>query len=351
METILYIVILLLILGVIIFIHELGHFFFAKKFGVHIYEFSLGMGPVVYSHLGKDKIKYNIRAIPIGGFVAMAGEVYEDDESNKIPKKDFMCNKKWHERLLIMVAGVMNNFILAFVVLFLMAIIYGGALTVPTIEKVTEGLPADIGGLLPGDKILTINGYNIRTWDSAQIAIAMDTDDGVYTFVVDRDGSDVSIDITPEVTETDGILTKVFGINIEVEEYNGFVGSIKYAFIKFYSVIESMIFTLYALFTGKIGVNALSGPIGMYQVVEVAAASGFINLMYLLALLSINVGILNILPIPAFDGGRILFLIIEKIMGKPINQKIEGWAHYIGFILLILLSLYVAFNDIIRMFF
>lgn len=347
--TILYILLLVLILGIIILIHELGHFFFAKKFGVHIYEFSIGMGPIVYSKKGKDGIDYNLRAIPLGGFVSMAGEVYEDAEETKIKKEDYMCNKKWHERFLILVAGVVNNFLLAIFLLFLIAFIWGGYLTIPVIDYVVEDYPAALAGLEPGDKILEINGEKISTWDSAQIILAYGDEDNIYEFLIEKNSTKEELLLEVEPTEIDGV--SVFGIGIETEEYTGFIGSIKYAFIKFNTIVGSMFLTLAGLFSTKISVNALSGPIGMYTVVETVASVGLSNVIYLIAFLSINVGILNILPFPAFDGGRILFLFIEKIKGSPINQKFENTLHFIGFILLILLSIYVAFNDVIRLIF
>lgn len=351
MMSIVYIIILILMLGIIIFIHELGHFFFARLFKVYIYEFSLGMGPVVYSKLGKDNIRYNIRLIPIGGFVSMAGEVYEDDETNKIPKEDFMCNKKWYQRLIILVAGVVNNYILAIIVLFIFALVYGGATSTNVVDYTLEEYPAYAAGLEAGDTILEINGYAVSSWDRAQIILAMEDDDNVYEFLVQKDKTDeeVLIEITPLEEEVDGVTSYIFGIGIKTEEYVGIFGSLKYAFVKFASIVDSMMITLYALFTGLIGIGSLAGPIGMYQVVESVASVGFYNLLYLLAFLSINVGILNILPFPAFDGGRVLFLIIEKIKGSPVNSKIENIAHLIGFILLIALSIFVAFNDVLRL--
>lgn len=350
--TILYIIILILILGIIIFIHELGHFFFAKKFGVFIYEFSIGMGPVIYTKKGKDGINYNVRAIPIGGFVQMAGEVYEDDDLKKIPKEKFMCNKKWYQRVIILVAGVVNNYLLAIFLLFVLALCFDVSISYPVIDSLSEEYPAYTSGLEEGDTILSINDHTVNSWDGAQIILAYEDEDNIYDFVVETTEGDIKeISITPEVVEEDGVSYNVFGISIKTEEVSGVIDSIKYAFTKFATIIESLFLTLYALFSGNIGVNALSGPIGMYEVVEVAAVAGLANIIYLLAYLSINVGILNILPFPAFDGGRVLFLLIEKIKGSPVNSNIENWFHTIGFVLLILLSIYVAFNDIIRMFF
>ncbi len=345
------IILLIFILGLIIFIHELGHFFFAKKFGVHIYEFSLGMGPVLFSKKGKDGIDYNLRAIPIGGFVSMAGEVYEDDEENKIPKDKFMCNKPWYQRVIILVAGVAMNFVSAIIVLFVISLIWGGGTRLNVIDSVVEDMPMAEAGIVSGDKVLEINGYKISNWDIADIVMVMEQDAEVYNFVIEHsDGTTDNYDVTPEIVEENGQEFKRFGINIKIDTADTFIESIQYSFTKFGSIVESMMLTLYGLFTGNISLNALSGPIGMYEVVETSVSLGVANVIYLFAFLSINVGFLNILPFPAFDGGRVLFLIIEKIKGSPVNSKVENIFHLVGFALLMLLTIYVAISDIIKLF-
>ena len=140
-------ILLIFILGLIILVHEFGHFITAKKAGVHIYEFSIGMGPLIKTHKGKDGINYNIRALPIGGFVSMAGEVYEDDDTKTIKKEDFMCNKKWWQRVIILAAGVFNNFLLAIIILFVMALMWGANSLEPRVGTVLEGSAAEAGGL------------------------------------------------------------------------------------------------------------------------------------------------------------------------------------------------------------
>ena len=343
--------VLIFILGIIILVHEFGHFIWAKIFKVHIYEFSIGMGPIIFTHKGKkDKIDYNIRAIPIGGFVSMAGEVYEDDE--KIDKKSFMCNKPWWQRIIILVAGVVNNFILALLLLFLSALIWGATISLPEVREVVADSPMADAGIVADDEILAINGRNVSNWDTAQILLIMESKDNVYTFTIRHtDGTVEDIDVTPEITELeDGTETKTFGVYIKTEEVHGFLDSLKYAFTKFGSIVHSMALTIEGLFTGKISLQALSGPVGMYEVVDQSIGYGISYMLYLIAFLSINVGFINILPFPAFDGGRVLFLIIEKIKGSPVNSKVENICHMIGFFLLILLMIYITIQDIFRFF-
>lgn len=344
--------VLIFILGIIILVHEFGHFIWAKKFGVHIYEFSIGMGPVIHTHKGKDNIDYNIRAFPIGGFVSMAGEVYEDDESKKIKKEKFMCNRPWWQRIIILIAGVVNNFILAILFLFLLGLIWGGNTSVPYVKNTIEGSPMAASGITSGDKIISINGHDVSTWDVAQIYLAMKNDKDYYTFGVEhKDGTKDEYKVTPKLEkDADGNERQVFGVEIESPELNGFLGSIKYAFIKFGSIVHSMWLTITGLITGKISMSALSGPVGMYQVIDQSIVYGLSQMIYITAFLSINVGFINILPFPAFDGGRVFFLIVEKIKGSPVNSKFENICHMVGFFLLLLLMVFITIQDVIRLF-
>lgn len=343
-------ILLIIILGIIILVHEFGHFITAKKSGVHIYEFSIGMGPLLKTHKGKDGIDYNIRAFPIGGFVSMAGEVYEDDDTNKIPKDKFMCNKKWWQRIIILAAGVFNNFLLAIVILFVMALIWGATNLEPKIAEAVEGYPVAESGIKAGDVITSINGHKVSTWDQAQIYLIMkSTNDEYLIEVKHEDGSVQEYNVKPLITKNeDGEEQRTYGFKIAQTTETGFFASLKFAWQKFSSLISTMWITVINLFTGKISVSSLSGPVGIYHVVGESMKVGLEQVIYLVAFLSINVGLINILPIPAFDGGRILFLIIEKIKGSPINAKFENWCHTIFFFLLIALMIYITVFDIIR---
>lgn len=339
---------LILILGIIILVHEFGHFITAKKAGVYIYEFSIGMGPVIHTHKGKDGIDYNIRAFPIGGFVSMAGEVYEDD--GKIKPDKFLCNKRWYQRLMILGAGVFNNFVMAFLFLFLIAMIWTPTPVKPILGGIEEGSAAFEAGLQEGDEIVAINDRKTSSWDVAQIYLYYKNETGVYDFKVLRNGEEKTISVTPKTVTEDGAERRVFGFRIQTNEEKGFLASIKYAWQKFWNIVASMVVTLGGLFTGKLSLGALSGPVGMYQVVGESVKYGLSQMMYLVALLSINVGFLNILPFPAFDGGRIFFMIIEKIKGSKINPKFENTMNNVGFILLMLLMVYITFQDILKLF-
>ncbi len=342
--------IFIFILGIIILVHEFGHFICAKKSGVYIYEFSIGMGPVVFSHKGKDGINYNIRALPIGGFVQMAGEVYEDD--NKIKKEQFMCNRPWYQRLMILVAGVFNNFVLAIVLLFFLALIWGPTSSTPKVLNVQKDSAASVAGMKSGDVITAINGHSFSSWDVGQIYLYYKNPDNVYTFDVLRsDGTKETLTLTPKIEKSeDGQERKVFGIQIDNSREKGLWESIKFAFEKFVDVIHSMIITVWGLISGQVSVSNLSGPVGIYKVVDESVQYGIQQLIYITAFLSINVGFINILPFPAFDGGHVFFMILEKIKGSPVNSKFENACNMVGFFLLMLLMVFITIQDIIHLF-
>lgn len=370
------IVVLLLMLSLLIFVHEGGHFIAAKKCGVHVYEFALGMGPKVLSFKRKnDPTEYTLRAFPIGGFCAMAGEEGEDDES--LDKDKFMCNKSKIKRIIILVAGVTMNFITAIVLLFIIGLSFGSTEQKSIIGRVETGSPADVAGLKVNDKIIECNGYKISTWDKLTIVTNLKNKNNYYEYKVEHEDETVdTYKITPDEyvvigsetikldennkledvlkkynkKESEVTLSKLVGIGAPSEIKKDFLSALKYAFSKFGSIVSTMLLILGSLFTGKLGLSALSGPVGMYSVVGTVASMGFANLIYLTAYLSINLGVLNILPFPAFDGGRVLFVLIEAVTRKKVDPKIEGYFHSIGFILIMLLMVYITFQDVLRLF-
>lgn len=344
--------ILIIILGVLIFVHEFGHFIVAKKTGVFVEEFALGMGPQIFKWKRKnDPTTYSIRLLPIGGFCAMAGEVVEEKDK-KLKKNQYMCNKKPYQKFLILVAGVTMNFILALVIFFLQGLIWGSSNQLSYVGMVTENSAVAKAGITEGDRIISINGVKTNTWDKIQVAIALKNDSKSYEFVVKKpDGSVNKYEVTPNYTKDEkGNEVMVFGFGAGNTLNKGFIASIKYSLIKFYSVISSMALIIIKLFSGALGLKSLSGPVGMYTVVGESAKLGIQSLLYLTAYLSVNLGFINIIPFPAFDGGRILFVIIEKIKGSPVKAEVENWFHTIGFILLMILMVVITYQDILRLF-
>lgn len=419
--TIIYFI---LILGITVFIHELGHFIFAKKFGVYVYEFSLGMGPRIFKFNRKnDETDYCIRLFPIGGFVQMAGEEVEVDE--KIPENKRLQTKPAFQRFMIMVAGVMMNFLLAIVLFFFIGIFNKVSLDNVYVQN------SSINELNNNDKIVAINGNFVNNYDKLALEMTIVEDKDFTMTVKDSNGNKKDVKVSPiavgksnllygkdygfsvnelSITDSklDGIekndvivkvnsvdvtsnlelleqLTKIdndefaitvrttdnelkdinikpsenkddellgysYGFYISGKEAKGFLGAIRYAFLKFFSTIEQMIFTVFYLITGKISLSMLSGPVGIFNVVSTVSSYGFSSLISLLCLICINVGFINLLPLPAFDGGHVLFIIIEKIKGSRVDPKIENTIHNVGFILLMILMVLVTYNDIIKLF-
>ena len=336
------------ILGIIVCVHEFGHFFFSKLFGVYVYEFSIGMGPKIFQKKDKKgETAYSIRAIPIGGYCSLAGE--GSDEDKKIPKDRLLQSKPIWQRFLIMFFGAGNNFILALLVLFFIALFSGSPSLSTVIPNVIEGSPADVAGIKSGDNIKYINGDRTKTLDDIQLYLTIAK--GETELVVLRDNEEITINVTP-LTEEERIEQKkdyTYGFQFNTEKEYGFFSAIKYAFTKFWSLIRQIVMTFKGLFTGGISVRELSGPVGIFTAVDQSKTGGAANIFYLLALLSLNVGFVNLIPFPAFDGGRIVFLVIEKIKGKPVKAETENLIHTIGFFLLLALIVFVTINDIIRL--
>jgi len=342
--------IFILILGAIIFVHELGHFLFAKMMGVYVYEFSLGMGPRIFCKKGKNKeTDYCIRAIPIGGFVQLAGEEVEDDKS--VPKDRKLQAKKPWQRFLIMFFGAGFNFIFAILVLFLIALFCGSASYKPIISDVEKGYPAYQEGMRKGDYVKEINGHKISTLDDMSLYLTLADHSKTTKIVVEKkDGENKTYHIKAKKVKVGKEEAYKYGISLKTEKEHGFVAAIKYTAVKTKSLFKQMWVTLEQLFTGGVKVNQLSGPVGIFSIVGEQAKDGVVSLIYLMAFLSINVGFINLLPFPGFDGGHILFIIIEKIKGSPVKPETENMIHTIGLFLLMALMVYITFNDILKLF-
>ena len=419
--TIIYFI---LILGTTVFVHELGHFLFAKKYGVHVYEFSIGMGPRLFKFNRKnDETDYCLRLFPIGGFVQMAGEEIDDDDDD-IPEDKKLTSKPAFQRFMIMIAGVMMNFITAFILLFFIGLfntvslnnVYINGSTIDGLNnddkivaingnfvnnydklalemtiagsenftmtlKNSEGkkydievnpvevgdsfLPygkdygfevsnleitkSDIKGLNVGDTITKVNGQEIKDLETL-LVILEDIEDEFELTIIDSKEEEKDFTIEVKEKEDDTSLGFSYGFYLKGEEQKGLIAGIKYAFLKFFSTVEQMVFTVFYLMTGKISLSMMSGPVGIFNVVGTVSKAGFTSVISLLCLICINVGFINILPFPAFDGGHVVFILIEKIKGSRVDPKVENTIHSIGFILLMILMVLITYNDIIKLF-
>ena len=336
----------ILILSVTIFVHELGHFIFAKRAGIYVYEFCIGMGPRIFKFKRKnDETEYGIRLFPIGGFCAMAGEDVKDDDD--IPKERKLQSKTWLQKFLTVVAGVMFNFIFAILLLFIIGLINGNPNNKPIVSSVPNNGPSYIAGLRVGDEITKLNGVKINTIDRLMIEYQINYGQTLELEIL-RDSERKTIEIVPNAIETEQETTYQYSFALDGSVEKGFFAAIEYAITKFLSLIEQMFVTIIYLFNGKLNLSNLSGPVGIYNIVDQSASTGILSLISLTSLLSVNVGFINLLPIPAFDGGRILFLIIEKIRRKPIKPSVENTIHAVALVLLMILMVIVTYNDIMR---
>ena len=351
--TIIYFIILL---GVIVCIHEAGHLLAAKKFGVYCFEYSFGMGPVLFQKKGRETV-YSIRAIPIGGYVAMAGETDGDElyEDVKVPEGRRISDISTWKRIVIMLAGVFMSFVLAWLIFSLIALSNGryAASPKPVIASVMEGSPAEKAGFAEGDRIIKVSaagGGSVKPRDftDMQLFTAQYVEDELI-YTADRNGETRELHVTPVYYEDYGTyLIGITGPEAEVFEVNA-LNCWGYGFQEMASVTRSMINTLRQLVRGR-GLNQLSGPVGIYNVTGEYASYGLLPYLFLIAEISLNVGILNLMPVPVLDGGQVVMVLAEKLIGKPLNQKLKMAVMGVCWAFLIGLMIFITWNDIARLF-
>lgn len=343
-------------LGLIIVFHEFGHFIVAKKNGVGVVEFAVGMGPLLWSKV-KNGTRYALRAIPLGGACMMLGDDngIPDPEiaATKNNEASFQAKSVW-VRIAVIFAGPFFNFVLAFILAVIVLGIAG--VDKPILVNVLEGLPAESAGLMPGDQITKINNTFVRT--ARDISLYMDdyVPGTELNITVKRDGQTQTYLIVPEWSDEHE--RYMIGISwSSARKKVGVLETMGYSLNEVGYWIKLTFKSLGMLFTGGASVNDLSGPVGVVDIVDETVEASkqdgalyiFLNLANLCILLSANIGVMNLLPIPALDGGRLIFLIIEALRGKPIDKTKEGYVHIAGFLFLILLMVFVLFNDLRKM--
>ncbi len=347
MSTIITILVALVIFGVLIISHEFGHFIVAKKSGVDVLEFSAGMGPLL-AKKEKNGTQYSLRALPIGGFCRMKS--YEDcEEEDK--DLDFYHEKGAFEaasagkRILILLAGAMMNFLVAILIFFAVLCVNGTDATT-TIASVSENSPAYKAGIAAGDTVVQIDGNEIKEWDDLTSFIRGGSGSAISVNVKKADGSEKTYEITPEYNEEE----QAYLIGITPKAKTNVIKALGRSvyLVGYYIVLIAQVFI--GLFRGEVGMDAFSGPIGATVVIGQYIPMGLIYLLNIAASISISLGFFNLLPIPGLDGSRILFVIIEKIKGSPVNRDAEGTIHTIGMICLMLFAVFVAYKDIVRFF-
>ena len=347
--TFLYILLSVLIFGFLIFIHELGHYLTARKFGVTIKEFAIGMGPKIYSKISeKTKIVYSLRAFPIGGYVNMVGEdeVVENDPSA------FSSKPVW-QRMIITSAGAIMNILLGFLVMSII-VLSTKTLFSNTIASFADNAQSNTGDteynrLLVGDEIISIDGVRVRTAYETAYAISRYAVKPVDV-TVKREGKIVRLsEITFSTVSESGVLFGVRDFNFQIAQKN-FGTVIKNMYSRSLLSVKMIWHSLFDLITGKYGVEQISGPVGVTTAITDAAKSGIGNLAFILVLISINLGIFNLLPIPALDGGRLFFQLIELVFRRPVKRNIEAYIHFAGIVILILIMIAVTLKDIKNLF-
>ncbi|NLJ80552.1 MAG: RIP metalloprotease RseP [Firmicutes bacterium] len=328
------------VFGTIVFFHELGHFLVAKLAGIKVYEFALGFGPALFS-TPWGETKYSLRAFPLGGFVKMAGmdKPQEYDQEEEDEQRSFH-QKPLPWRLSTIAAGPLMNFVLA----ILLFTIYFMLITVPpTITMVEPGSPAESAGLLPGDRFVSLNQQEVSETEQI-ITLIQASPEREMTIVVKRQQQLITVPVTPVNENGKGIL----GVGIDSKPQYPFLTSLQAGFTQTWQVTRQLISDLSKMITGKQKAE-LSGPIGIVQIVGETAKQGLPNLLLLAIILNINLGLLNLLPVPVLDGGWLLILVVEAIRGKPLAPEARGVAQFIGLALLLLLMIFATIKDISRL--
>ncbi|MGI6698017.1 MAG: RIP metalloprotease RseP [Clostridia bacterium] len=324
----------IIIFTLMVFSHEFGHFFAAKKSGVTVEEFSLGMGPKIMSW-GRKGTRYSLRVFPIGGYVKMLGE------EEKAKGEGAYYSKPLGKRMAIILAGPVMNIILAILLFSIIFYIVGTPTTV--IDTVMEGYPAEMSGIRPGDRVVYINDQRVESWEKLQLLVSASKGERMRV-TVSREGQTVAFDVFP-VTDPE---TGQSMIGITPVAAKSVAGSLRLGIKRSFEVIGLMVSYLGQLVTGKASAEDVVGAVGVIQLVNQAAKTGILNVMFLAAFLSLNLGVINLLPIPALDGGKMVFLLLEGVRGKPIDIEKEGLIHFIGFVFLILLIIMITWKDISR---
>ena len=332
------ILIAVLVFSAIILVHEMGHFLAARLFHVRVMEFSIGMGPAVFKKKRKDTL-YALRIIPIGGYVQMDGE----DEESRHPNA--FCNQEPWKRLIIISAGAVMNLVLGLVVSIWMVSTRGYVGTTQVL-RFEEGAVSS-QALQIGDRIHSVNGARTRIDNDIVYALLRD-DDGLVDMVVLRDGEKLHVQVPFQTSVQDGERLIVLDFKVLAQPQT-FLNTITYSFGWTVSMVRQVWLSLFDLITGRYGLNQLSGPVGTAQAIGKASTYGLASLLMMTGFITVNLGIFNLLPLPALDGGRLLFLLIEIIRRRPVPPKYEGYVHAVGLLLMMALMVTVTYQDILRL--
>jgi regulator of sigma E protease len=346
----------LVVLGILIFFHEFGHFLVARLFRVGVEKFSLGFGPRL---LGK-KIgitDYRLSLVPLGGYVKMVGEEPDEDLDPQLIPLSF-THKHVLKRILIVFAGPFFNVLLAVLIFWVIALSSGIMILKPSVGSVKDGSPASLAGFKPGDLVTAINGVAVETWEAMADRITH-SNGKPLEITVERPGGTVVLQATPELVKSKNLLGEdikryVIGIGTAGETTSqklNFFQAAKESLRQTYSIVELMVMIVAKLITGSISIDTVGGPIMIAQMAGDQAKAGISSLFQFIAVISVNLAVINLLPIPILDGGHLLFFGIEALKGRPVNLKVREIAQQVGMVILIMLMILVFYNDITRLFF
>lgn len=351
MERFFFILLAILIFGLMIAIHEFGHFITAKLLGIRVNEFAIGMGPVLWKRT-RGETQYSLRALPVGGFCAMEGE--DEDTGDQ---RAFSIQPAW-KKIIVLCAGSFMNFLMGLVIVL---VLYTGVtqVRVPVITQLADGFQQQgESGLMVGDEILSVDGHGVWVYEDVLTFLARNDGNGM-DLVVLRDGEKVALNDLPLQRyeyQYEGQTAYGFGMIFGQMESLSVWGRVKLATAQTFDFVRTVWMSLGDLITGRVGVDQMSGVIGVVDVVsEVGTQSdsilmGVQNVFYIMALIAVNLAVMNMLPIPALDGGRVLFVLLNAIsylfFRKHIPQRLEGYIHAVALVLLLVLMLLIAFQDV-----
>lgn len=350
---------IILVLGGLIFFHELGHFSVARAFGVGIRTFSLGFGPALYK-FKRGRTEYKLSAIPLGGYVSMVGESPDDDinspENQEFTEADSFVRRKPWQRMCIVAAGPVANLLLAFLIYWALFFANGQFQLLPEVGNIRPDSPAAVAGIQKGDSITSISGVQIHYWEDISKNIAK-SQGKELNIVVQRDGKNMAFNVTPSLLSRKNIFgedekTYLIGIQAagKTEKIElGLVGSAPAALEQTWDMTVLTVEGFIKLIERVIPAETVGGPIMIAQLVSQQAEQGIVAVLALAALISINLGVLNLLPIPVLDGGHLVMLIYEMIVGKPVPAKVMDYSIRVGIFLLLTLMVWATFNDVRRL--
>ena len=352
--TILYVLAALFLLGLLITVHEFGHFAAARLGGIPVKEFSIGFGPKLLQWKSqKHETLFSLRPIPLGGYCMFYGDTDDDPDGTKMKDdpRNYNNASVW-KRMLSVFSGPLMNFVLAFVVAVALMGIYGVTTATPFVADVVDGQPAAEAGLLPGDTFVTVRSQNMTNASTTDVSAAIGDISGGETveMTISRNGEEMVFAITPVYNETEG--RYMIGITIQ-QGYRDLPGALilPAAWNMCKEAATVILDALGKLVTTGEGLDQTAGPVGVVQLVAEQTKQGGLEIfLYLMVIISINLGLMNLLPIPGLDGSRLVFMAIEAVRRKPVSQKVESMIHLAGYVLLLGLMVYFTFKDVLRIF-